>query len=90
MNALQRNDMPADAVLANDRLVIPKTATGAAVCLAALLVALFPANVRAAREKLTFGGRPATALPLRTLLQLVYIAATLVAGFPGAFPLVAG
>ena len=30
-------------------------------------------------------GRPATALPLRTLLQLVFLVAVLVAGFPGAF-----
>ena len=66
-------------------LVIPATAPVAAACLALLLVALFPANIRAAREGLTIGGRPATALPLRTLLQLVFIAALLVAGFPRAF-----
>jgi len=41
----------------------------AAACLALLLIALFPANIRAAREGLTIRGRPATALPLRTLLQ---------------------
>ena len=57
-----------------------------AACLAVLLVALFPANIRAAREGLTIGGRPATALPLRTLLQLVFIVAVLVGGFPDAFP----
>jgi uncharacterized membrane protein len=56
-------------------LLIPMTATAAAVCLAVLLVALFPANVRAARENLTIGGRPVTALPLRALLQLVFIGA---------------
>lgn len=70
-------------------LLIPVTAPVAATCLAILLMALFPANVRAARERLTIGGRPATALPLRTLLQLVFIAALLVAGFPGAFPFAA-
>jgi uncharacterized membrane protein len=62
------------------------TATVAAVCLAVLLVALFPANVRAAREDLTIGGRPATPLPLRALLQLVFISALMVAGFAGALP----
>ena len=67
-------------------LLIPTTAPVAAACLAMLLIALFPANIRAAREGLTIGGRPATALPLRTLLQLVFIAAVLVAGFPGIFP----
>ena len=50
-----------------------------------LLIALFAANTRAARQGLTIGGRPATALPLRTLLQLVFLAAVLLAGFPGVF-----
>lgn len=67
-------------------ILIPATAPVAAACLAILLVALFPANVRAAREHLTIGGRPATSLPLRTLLQLVFLGAVLVSGFPGAFP----
>lgn len=67
-------------------LLIPAVAPLAAACLAMLLIALFPANIRAAREGLTIGGRPTTALPLRTLLQLVFLAAVLVAGFPGIFP----
>ena len=66
-------------------LLIPAIAPVAAACLAMLLIALFPANVRAAREHLTIGGRPATALPLRTLLQWVFLVAVLVAGFPSAF-----
>ena len=66
-------------------LLIPVIAPVAAACLAMLLIALFPANIRAAREHLTIGGRPATALPLRTLLQMVFLAAVLVAGFPDAF-----
>lgn len=68
-------------------LLIPAIAPLAAACLAMLLISLFPANIRAAREGLTIGGRAATALPLRTLLQLVFISAALVAGFPGMFPL---
>ena len=68
-------------------LWIPATAPVAAACLALLLIALFPANIRAARERLTIGGRPATELPLRTFLQLVFIVAVLAAGFPGAFRL---
>jgi uncharacterized membrane protein len=67
-------------------LLIPAIAPVTAACLAMLLIALFPANIRAAREGLTIGGKPATALPLRTLLQLVFLVAVLVAGFPGAFP----
>ena len=66
-------------------LLIPAIAPVAAGCLAALMIALFPANIRAAREGLTIGGRPATRLPLRTLLQVVFVAALLVAGFPCIF-----
>ena len=69
-------------------LLIPAVAPAAAACLAMLLIGLFPANIRAARELLTIGGRPATALPLRALLQLVYITAVLTAGFPNSFPIV--
>jgi uncharacterized membrane protein len=39
-------------------LCIPSTARAAGICLALLLVALFPANIHAAREKLTIAGRP--------------------------------
>ena len=67
-------------------LLIPAIAPIAAACLAMLLISLFPANIRAAREGLKIRGRPATALPLRTFLQLVFIAAVLAAGFPGVFP----
>jgi uncharacterized membrane protein len=45
--------------------------------LSALLVAMFPANVYAALAGLTVGGAPAMALLPRTLLQLVFLAATL-------------
>jgi uncharacterized membrane protein len=62
-------------------LLLPATAAAAAACLAALLVAMFPANVRAARHSLMIGGKTATELPLRTFLQVVFIAALLVAGF---------
>jgi uncharacterized membrane protein len=69
-------------------LLITAIAPVAAACLATPLIALFPANIRAARERLTIGGRPATALPLRAILQLVFIGAVLVAGFPDIFPFV--
>jgi len=62
-------------------LLLPSTARAAAVSLTALLVAMFPANVRAARRKLTIGGKPATRLPLRAFLQVIFIAALLAAGF---------
>ena len=66
-------------------LLLPSTAPAAAGCLVILLIAIFPANVRAAREHLNIGEAPATALPLRIVLQVVFIAALVVAGFPGAF-----
>ena len=54
-----------------------RTAPWAAGGLSALLVAMFPANVYAAVERLTLGGAPATPLLPRTLMQLVFLAATL-------------
>ncbi len=65
-------------------LLFPATAPAAAACLAVLLIAMFPANVRAARENLKIGDSAATALPLRTALQVVFIAALILGGFPGA------
>jgi len=62
-------------------LLLPATARAAALCLALLLMAMFPANVSAARRNLTIGGKAATGLPLRTLLQVVFIAALGAAGF---------
>jgi uncharacterized membrane protein len=54
-----------------------RTAPWAAGGLSALLIAMFPANVYAAVEGLTLGGAPATALVPRTLMQLLFLAATL-------------
>lgn len=59
-------------------LLVPATARLAAVCLAILLVALFPANIRAAREGLTIMGRPVPGIPLRGAMQAVFLAALIV------------
>lgn len=56
-------------------LLIPVTARPAAACLAVLLIALFPANVRAARRRLTILGRPAPAILLRGAIQAIFVAA---------------
>ncbi|MGC4051802.1 MAG: DoxX family protein [Paludibaculum sp.] len=56
-------------------LLVQATTQWAAACLAILLVAMFPANVRAARQRLSIGGRPAMALIPRTLVQVVFVAA---------------
>lgn len=62
-------------------LLIPRTARLAAGGLALLLLAMFPANVYAARATLEIGGTPVTPLLPRTLMQVVFIAAALYAGF---------
>jgi uncharacterized membrane protein len=49
----------------------------AALGLTLLLIALFPSNVRATRQAITIGGRPATPLPARTVIQIVFVTATI-------------
>ena len=56
-------------------LMVPLALPWAAYGLIALLVAMFPANVRAAREGLIVAGRRATPLVWRLPLQLFWIAA---------------
>jgi hypothetical protein len=46
-------------------LLLPRTAAAAAICLAVFLVALFPANIRAARQRFTIRGRPAMSVARR-------------------------
>jgi len=58
-------------------LLYRPTARAAAGGLCLLLVCLFPANVRAAREKMTIGGRPVPSILPRTLIQALFAAATL-------------
>ncbi|MEV0078173.1 DoxX family protein [Nocardia neocaledoniensis] len=53
-------------------LLIPATTELAAACLFALLLAMFPANIRAARENLGIKTMP---LPARTALQAIFLAA---------------
>lgn len=54
-------------------ILIPRTRTLAGVCLILLLIAMFPANVKAARERLNVAGRPATPLVPRTVMQIAFI-----------------
>ena len=56
-------------------LVMPRLVQASAYGLIALLIAMFPANVCAARMHLTVAGRPAMALTLRLPLQLFWIGA---------------
>jgi uncharacterized membrane protein len=58
-------------------LLVPPFTRWAAIGLAVLLIALFPANVRASREGITIGGKPATPLLARSLIQVVFLMATI-------------
>jgi uncharacterized membrane protein len=55
-------------------LLLPRFRSAAGIGLVALLVAMFPANAKAAKEKMMVAGRPATALWLRLPMQLAFIA----------------
>ncbi len=57
-------------------LLVPATRGPAGTGLILLLVAMFPANVAAARKGVPLRGRPPTPLPLRLFLQLVFIGMT--------------
>jgi uncharacterized membrane protein len=56
-------------------LLIPSLVRVSACAFIALLVAMFPANIRAARMQLTVAGRPAMPLSLRLPLQIFWISA---------------
>jgi len=58
-------------------LLIPTIAPFAGLSLSLLLLAVFPANVHAARERLAIFGKPATPLVARTAMQVVFVAATM-------------
>ncbi|MCR8644332.1 DoxX family protein [Paenibacillus sp. N1-5-1-14] len=61
-------------------ILIPSTSKLASICLLVLLIAMFPANIRAARENLTIGGRPTPKLFVRSILHLVFLTAIFFAG----------
>lgn len=60
-------------------VLVPATRTAAGICLALLLVAMFPANVHAARKGVPMRGGPAAPVPRRAAEQALYIAAALIA-----------
>jgi uncharacterized membrane protein len=64
-------------ILGGIGLVLTKVAPYAALGLAIMLVAVFPANIHPARQRLTIAGRPVEPLLPRTLLQIVFLAATI-------------
>jgi len=54
-------------------ILVSRTRTLAGICLILFLLAVFPANVKAAREKILLKGRPATPLWLRLPMQVLFI-----------------
>jgi uncharacterized membrane protein len=60
-------------------LLTPLFARWAAIGLTLLLIVVFPANVCAAREGITIGGKPATPLLARSLIQGAFLIATIAA-----------
>jgi uncharacterized membrane protein len=45
------------------------------------LLAVFPANVRAAQQHLSIGGREVPGLAVRALVQVIFIGAVIAAGW---------
>jgi uncharacterized membrane protein len=65
-------------------LLFPKTRRIAAVALVLFLIAVFPANMHAAREGVLLRGQPAAPLVPRVLMQVLFIALTWWSGFVAA------
>ncbi|WP_042198835.1 DoxX family protein [Paenibacillus camerounensis] len=60
-------------------ILLPAFSLAASVCLVLLLIAMLPANIYAARNKLTIGGKPVPKFPVRIGIQLIFITAILLA-----------
>jgi len=54
-------------------ILLPQTRSLAGLCLLVFLLAIFPANIKAAREGVTLGGKPATALWMRIPAQILFL-----------------
>jgi uncharacterized membrane protein len=64
-------------ILGAIELLMSQFARPAAIGLALLLFAMFPANIRAAREGITIGGEPPTPLVARSVIQGIFLMATM-------------
>jgi uncharacterized membrane protein len=60
-------------------LLLAKTTRSAAVCVALLLIAVFPANIYAAHR--TVGGLHMPGVPVRLAMQILYMLLVLMAGW---------
>ena len=55
-------------------LMLPQLRRLAGICLIALLIGMFVANIKAAQKGITLRGKPATPLWLRTPMQILFVA----------------
>ena len=60
-------------------LLLPETTRAAAVAVALLMIAVFPANIHAANR--TVGGLHMPSVPVRLAMQIVYVLLVLIAGW---------
>lgn len=60
-------------------ILLPIFSLAASVFLTLLFIAMFPANIYAAHQNMTIGGKPVPKLPVRAVLQLIFIGAVLLA-----------
>lgn len=63
-------------------LQVPRAAPAVAALAAAMLVCIFPANVKAARERLTIGGRPVPRLAERLGIQVIFLVGLVASVWP--------
>ncbi|MDY0393915.1 DoxX family membrane protein [Virgibacillus halophilus] len=61
-------------------LLIPLTSKIASICLAILLIVMFPANIHAAKLSVKIGESPVTSLLPRTVLQIIFVTTVILAG----------
>lgn len=54
-------------------ILVPQTRWLAGICLILFLLAVFPANIKAAKDQVSLAGKPATPLWLRAPMQLLFI-----------------
>ncbi|MGY4691709.1 DoxX family protein [Salibacterium sp. K-3] len=62
-------------------LLVPMTSRMASICLAILLIVMFPANIRAAKQKVQRGRGLTSALLPRTIFQCIFLAVVITVGF---------
>ncbi|MGG1551523.1 DoxX family protein [Paenibacillus ferrarius] len=60
-------------------ILLPALSLASSLCLVLLFLAMFPANLYAAKHRLTIAGTPVPGLLLRSVLQLVFLAAVVLA-----------